>query len=152
MQTCETTATRYKLNISTLAIHFKFITSLCNYAIIEYQLGRQYRWAVCLSNNLWASRMCATLAKKRNRRFYKRVREKKTERKKKNPASLIYNWNGEQNECEAVKPIPPICCALGQRQAAICAWICFNICTYPREKDNLDNKHRIILSAIIGAA
>lgn len=53
-------------------------------------------------------------------RFNKRVVEKKIGRQKKikNSLTLIYNWNGEQNECEAVKLRPPICCAVGQRQSS----------------------------------
>lgn len=50
-------------------------------------------------------------------RFNKRVVEKKIGRQK-IFLTLIYNWNGEQNECEAVKLRPPICCAVGQRHSS----------------------------------
>lgn len=43
---------------------------------------------------------------------------------KKNPLTLIYNWNGEQNECEAVRLRPPICCAAEQWQSS---HLCLNL-------------------------
>ena len=89
----------------------------------------------------------------REARFNKREEEKKIWRRgwgwggwKKNPLTLIYNWNGERNECEAETSHLLCCSAEAERPSAPESVLTFTFSS-EKKQNNLDYRLKIIQSA-----
>lgn len=84
----------------------------------------------------------------REARFNKREEEKKIWRRGGTPLTLIYNWNGEQNECEAETSHLLCCSAEAERPSAPESVLTFTFSSEKKKKSNLDYRLKIIQSAI----